>query len=117
MRRLIAGFLGVIFVFTGAMADADEGKVPNAARGTWGKGGGCRGETLTITVDTLQYKGRKPNAVYFTPKESPRGYGAIHYVKEGNVDNFEYADDKGQLLYNPEGFGIGAPVLYKRCHP
>jgi hypothetical protein len=53
--------------------------------------------------------------VYFAAKESRRGYGVIYYREEGNVDNFEYASDKDQIIYNPEGFGMGKSVLYARC--
>jgi hypothetical protein len=82
----------------------------------WAEGGKCSGSTvITVTANTLQYRGTKPDAVCFAPKESLRGYGATHYVEEGNVDNFEYAADKDQMIYNPEGFGMGKPVLYKRC--
>lgn len=98
-----------------ASASADDTKVPAAAQGVWAAAGKCSGTTVTFTAKTLQYKGQKAQAVFFAPKESPRGYGAIHYKQEGNVDNFEYADDKDQMLYNPEGFGMGKPVLYKRC--
>ncbi|MBO9112066.1 hypothetical protein J5288_25465 [Agrobacterium sp. S2/73] len=110
---IIAGLLNLVFVSSDAFAE--DAKVPKAAQGVWAEGGKCSGLTVTITAGTLQYKGNKPDAVYFAPKESPRGYGAIHYVEEGNVDNFEYAADKDQMIYNPEGFGTGKPVLYKRC--
>lgn len=98
-----------------APASAAETKVPAGAQGTWAEAGRCGGSTVTFTAKTLQYKGQQAQAVFFAPKESPRGYGAIHYRQEGNVDNFEYADDKDQMLYNPEGFGMGKSVLYKRC--
>jgi hypothetical protein len=116
MRRKISGALCLAFVsVTAAAALADDGKVPKAAWGVWAEGGKCHGRTVSLTADTLQYRGAKPAAVVFTPKESPRGYGVIHYVEEGNVDNFEYADDRDQLIYNPEGFGMGKSALYKRC--
>ncbi|MCP2137827.1 hypothetical protein J2S28_004951 [Rhizobium sp. SLBN-94] len=110
---IIAGLFSSVLLTSAAFAD--EAKIPKAAQGVWAEGGKCSGSTVTITAGTLQYKGAKPDAVYFAPKESPRGYGAIHYVEEGNVDNFEYAADKDQMIYNPEGFGMGKPVLYKRC--
>jgi hypothetical protein len=113
---ITAGLLGLAFVSSAAFAEDD--KVPHAAQGVWAEGGKCHGSTVTFTASTLQYKGEKPEAVYFTPKESPRGYGAIHYVQEGSVDNFEYASDKDQMIYNPEGFGMSKSVksvLYTRC--
>lgn len=110
---ITAGLLGLAFVSSTAFAE--DAKIPQTAQGVWAEGGNCHGPTVTITADTLRYKGGKPEAVYFAPKESPRGYGAIHYVQQGNVDNFEYADDKDQMIYNPEGFGMGKSVLYKRC--
>jgi len=115
MQRIFitAGLLSLAFVSNAAFAA--EAKIPKAAHGVWAEGGKCSGLTVTITASTLQYKGNKPDAVYFAPKESPSGYGAIHYVEEGVVDNFEYAADKDQMIYNPEGFGMGKPVLYKRC--
>jgi hypothetical protein len=116
MRRILlaAALLGLALVSSRAFAE--DVKVPKAAQGVWARGGKCHGHTVTIASDTLRRKGRKPEAVYFAPKESPRGYGAIHDKAEGNVDNFEYADDKDQLIYNPEGFGMGKSELYKRCH-
>ncbi len=115
MRPTLAaiGLLGLTFATSAAFAQDET--IPKAAQGVWAKGGKCHGQTVTITADTLQYKGEKPEAVFFAPKESPRGYGAIHNKEEGFVDNFEYADNKDQLIYNPEGFGMGKPVLYKRC--
>ncbi|MDI6029394.1 hypothetical protein QBK99_24880 [Corticibacterium sp. UT-5YL-CI-8] len=109
--------LGLLsLAFGTSTAFAQDTTVPKAAQGVWAEGGKCHGETVSITSDTLQYKGAKPEAVYFTPKDSPSGYGVIYNRQEGVVDNFEYADDKDHLIYNPEGFGMGAPVLYKRCH-
>ncbi len=116
MRSLVVagGLLGLALASSAALAD--EAKVPKSAQGVWAAGGKCHGETMTIAAATLQYKGQKPEAVFFAPKESPRGYGAIHASEEGSVDNFEYADDKDLLLYNPEGYGMGKPpVVYKRC--
>jgi hypothetical protein len=115
MRRLFfaTGLLSLTFV--SGTAFAQEAKIPKTAQGVWAEGGKCHGQTVTITADTLQYKGAKPDAVYFAPKESPRGYGVVHYVEEGEVDNFEYANDKDEMIYNPEGFGMGKSVLYKRC--
>ncbi|MFE0015077.1 DUF4087 domain-containing protein [Mesorhizobium sp. NPDC059054] len=113
LRLLVAGL--TIVSSLSAPAFAAGTKVPAAAQGVWAEAGKCSGTTVTFTAGTLQYKGQKAQAVFFTPKESPRGYGAIHYKQEGNVDNFEYADDKDQMLYNPEGFGMGKSVLYKRC--
>lgn len=71
---ITAGLLGLAFVSSAAFAEDD--KVPHAAQGVWAEGGKCHGSTVTFTASTLQYKGEKPEAVYFTPKESPRGYGA-----------------------------------------
>jgi len=115
MRRIFFAGALVSLTLVATVAMAADTKVPKAAQGVWAEGGKCRGSTVTITASTLRYKGAKPSAVYFSPKESPRGYGAIHYVEEGNVDNFEYAADKDQMIYNPEGFGMGKSVLYKRC--
>ncbi len=118
MRFIIiaAGLLGLAFISISGTAFAADETVPKAAQGVWAKGGKCRGETVTVTASTLRYKGGKPKAVYFAPKEARSGYGVIHDKEEGVVDNFEYADDKDRLIYNPEGFGMGKPVLYKRCH-
>lgn len=115
MRRVfvIAGLLGSAVLSGGAFAE-DEG-IPRAAQGIWAEAGKCQGRTVSFTADTLQYKGEEPQAAYFAPGESPSGNGAIHYKEEGNVDNFEYAAGKDQMIYNPEGFGMGKPVLYKRC--
>lgn len=115
MRHIFfaVGLAGLAFAAGAAVAR--DAKIPTPAQGVWAEGGKCRGETVTFTANTLQYKGAKPEAAYFAPKESPRGYGAIHYVQEGNVDNFEYAADKDQMIYNPEGFGMGKSVVYKRC--
>ncbi|WP_244483224.1 DUF4087 domain-containing protein [Mesorhizobium sp. 1M-11] len=113
LRLLFAGLTVVSSLSAPAFAAGT--KVPASAQGVWAEAGKCSGTTVTFTAGTLQYKGQKAQAVFFAPKESPRGYGAIHYKQEGNVDNFEYADDKDQMLYNPEGFGMGKSVLYKRC--
>lgn len=111
---LIAGLLGLTAI--SGPAFAADGAIPKAAQGVWAEGGKCHGETVTFTANTLAYKGQKAQKAYFEPKESPSGNGAIHYVEEGNVDNFEYVAGKDEMLYNPEGFGMGEAVLYKRCH-
>ena len=111
--RLKLFVASLIVVCSGSVpAFADDTKVPTAAQGVWAEAGKCSGTTVTVTANTLQYKGQKSQAVFFAAKESPRGYGAIHYTEEGNVDNFEYANDKDLMLYNPQGFGMGKPVLY-----
>lgn len=115
MRLTLLATSLVIVSSWAAPAFADDTKIPAAAQGVWAAAGKCSGTTVTFTANTLQYKGQKAQAAFFAPKESRRGYGAIHYKEEGNVDNFEYADDKDAMLYNPEGFGMGKPVLYKRC--
>lgn len=97
-------------------AVARDAAVPPAAQGVWAQGGKCHGETVTVTANSLQYKGQEAQKVYFAPKDSPSGNGGIHYVEEGNVDNFEYAAGKDQMIYHPEGYGTGGAVLYKRCH-
>jgi hypothetical protein len=114
MRLILLTVLTAV-TFVSSAAFAQDGKIPKAAQGVWAEGGKCHGQTVTFTADTLHYKGQRPNAAYFAPNESPRGYGAIHYVEEGNVDNFEYAADKDEMIYNPEGFGMGKAILYKRC--
>jgi len=116
MRSIFLAVGLLSLAFTSTVAFAKEAEVPKAAQGVWAKGGQCQGETVTLTADTLKYKGAQPQSVYFVPKESPSSHGAIHYKEEGSVDNFEYAADKDHLIYNPEGFGMGKSVLYTRCH-
>ncbi|MDZ5454671.1 hypothetical protein [Labrys sp. ZIDIC5] len=115
MRRILftAVIAGAAVVSSAAVAGNTP--IPKAAQGVWAEGGKCGGATVTFTARTLQYKGQQAQAAYFSPGDSPRGYGAIHYVQEGNVDNFEFAKDKGLLIYNPEGYGMGKSVIYKRC--
>ncbi|WP_448955023.1 hypothetical protein [Labrys neptuniae] len=115
MRHIffIAGVAGA--VLASGVAFAGDAPIPKAVRGVWAAGGKCGGTTVTFTARTLQHKGLQTQAAYFSPNDSKRGYGAIHYVEEGNVDNFEYAEDKGLLIYNPEGHGMGKSVIYKRC--
>ncbi|MFK4771477.1 hypothetical protein [Rhizobium sp. ZW T2_16] len=73
MQRIsiIAGLFGLAIVTSAALAE--DARVPKAAQGVWAEKGKCSGSTVTITANTLQYKGSKPDAVYFAPKESPRG--------------------------------------------
>jgi hypothetical protein len=100
----------------GAAFAQDAAPVPAAAQGVWAEAGKCTGETVTVTANTLRYKGQDPQGVHFETDAGPSGYGAIMYSEEGNVDNFEYVEGKDELAYNPQGFGMGvAPVVYKRC--
>lgn len=115
MRKLfIAGLLGVTVLPGASLAENDA--IPKAIQGVWAEGGKCHGETVTFTAHSLQYKGQKAAKASFWPDDSPSGNGAVHYAEEGYVDNFEYVAGKDELLYNPEGYGMGTPVLYKRCH-
>lgn len=99
-----------------APALADD--VPAELHGHWAINGACEktDDSIHIEGNTLSLGTAEAADVEFFPDDSPAGNGAIHWSEEGNVDNFEYAPDKDELLYNGEGYGMGvAPVVYKRC--
>jgi hypothetical protein len=93
--------------------------VPANLNGHWAIDGACDNADNSVHIEgnMLALGTGEPLAIVFYPDDSPSGNGAIHWEEEGSVDNFEYVPDSDELIYNPEGYGMGdaKPSLYKRC--
>lgn len=103
-RSILA--IALTSLLTVGVASAESKLVPQKAQGVWAPNGNCKGDTVTITSNSLTYKGGKPSPIYFQESETPAGNGVIHYSEEGYVDNFEYVKNQDYYIYNSEG-----PVL------
>lgn len=106
--------LAVAFVSSPALAD----DVPADLNGHWAIDNKCDSPENALHIgDGMATLGTgDAMAITYFADDSPAGNGAIHWAEEGNVDNFEYAKDRDELLYNSEGYGMGiAPTVYSRC--
>ena len=111
-------FVTVLAISTLAITPALANDMPEELVGTWAVEGQCDQEDsiIHITADSLAMGAGEAMAIDYFEADSPAGNGAIHWAEEGNVDNFEYASETDQLLYNAEGYGMGIdPVVYDRC--
>lgn len=114
MRRFCILAAAAALSITPAFAD----DVPTSLNGHWAVDGQCDSKDNSIHIEAGKLAmgtAAAADITYFTD-DSPSGNGAIHWAEEGSVDNFEYAPDQDELLYNGEGYGMGvAAIVYKRC--
>jgi hypothetical protein len=91
--------------------------VPDQLQGMWAVNGACDklSKTIEIIGNTLAMGTGAPAVVSYERGDSPRGYDAIHFTDEGDVSNFEYISDQGELAYHAEGYGMGRTVVYDQC--
>lgn len=114
-KRFAVAAVAAILTITPALAD----DIPPELHGMWGANGACDSQMTTIMFDatTLRYQDADgPADALYSPDDSPRGNGAIHFAEEGNVSNWDYDAGSDVLLYNEQGYGMGVPpVVYSRC--
>lgn len=96
----------------------DDGRqpVPAPIQGRWAPAGHCgdAAKVVTFTAGQVIAGGRR-NDVYYTPDASPRGFGAVFFAEEGEVSNYEFDSDRGKIILNEQGFGMGHASLLDRC--
>lgn len=101
-----------------APALASDSEIPVDLQGTWAIDGQCDDldKTVTFTASTLSMAGEDEQPAVYYAKDSPEGFGAIHWAEEGVVSNFAYDPENEVLLFNEQGYGMGiAPVEYNWC--
>lgn len=118
MRTFRVGGAGAILAFLAMTSSGFADEIPANLVGKWAVDASCGAadETITLTTTTIALGGEKPEAAEYFEDDSPAGNGAVHLSEEGVVSNWEFAADKDVLLYNEQGYGMGAaPTTYERC--
>lgn len=96
--------------------DDDRQPVPAAIQGRWAPAGHCGDAAKVVTFTAQQViAGGRRNDVYYSPDASPRGFGAVFFAEEGEVSNYEFDSDRGKIILNAQGFGMGRATLLDRC--
>ncbi len=113
IARTAAAILALCAMTTTGFAD----EIPQDIQGKWAAGAACDGDdAITLTATTIAIGSDEPQGAEYFEDDSPAGNGAVHFAEEGDVSNWEYDAEKGVLLFNEEGYGMGGePTVYERC--
>ncbi|MDQ2858312.1 MAG: hypothetical protein M3R53_06630 [Candidatus Eremiobacteraeota bacterium] len=108
----------VTAAFSIVLMGATAPPVPRAYLGAWAHGSCAKlDDRLVITATSAHFSTMRPENIYFDASRDGGEFGAVHWRREGDVDNFVYLEANDMLVHNTQGFHMPGVVAYKRCGP